>query len=216
MSTSPSQLTPPPFSPTSFARYPPASRLLRLSHYLHSGVHPPLSPPSGLAVSPNPAALTASLTAALTLATATCLETLDTDLYATLTDPDNPTLPPALAAAILNDPTPRDTTWITTANTTYTTTLKTHESSLATSKTNLLKDGIRTGYLLLADLYTSRGLHTLTLKSLLRSRDYCTSNAHNTNLCVKVLTTSLLLKNYSHGESAGRARGDTGWFSHAI
>jgi len=65
-------------------------------------------------------------------------------------------------------------------------------------RTNLQKENIRVGYNDLGDFYYNRGDLNSALKCYVRTRDYCTTGKHITQMCLNVIKVSIEMGNYAH------------------
>eukprot|EP01116_Phalansterium_solitarium_P022286 TRINITY_DN7301_c0_g1_i1.p1 TRINITY_DN7301_c0_g1~~TRINITY_DN7301_c0_g1_i1.p1 ORF type:complete len:502 (+),score=174.11 TRINITY_DN7301_c0_g1_i1:841-2346(+) len=72
------------------------------------------------------------------------------------------------------------------------------EVELTNSRTNLIKESIRSAYHELADVYCNRGELSNALKMYARSRDYCGSSKQVVALSLAVVRVGVDLGNYSH------------------
>mmetsp|Transcript_18915 Transcript_18915/g.49627 ORF Transcript_18915/g.49627 Transcript_18915/m.49627 type:complete len:475 (-) Transcript_18915:524-1948(-) len=70
------------------------------------------------------------------------------------------------------------------------------EGELNQNKSNLVKESIRQGYNELGQYHYSRGDLNQAMKFYVRTRDYCTSNRHMAEMCVRVIQVSVDLNNY--------------------
>ena len=59
-----------------------------------------------------------------------------------------------------------------------------------------MKESIRQGYNELGQYHYSRGDLNQAMKFYVRTRDYCTSNRHMAEMCVRVIQVSVDLNNY--------------------
>ena len=72
------------------------------------------------------------------------------------------------------------------------------EAELNISRSNLVKESIRRGYVALGDLLFSRGDTQEAFRQHLRSRDYCTTPQQTVQMCLSVVRCALVMKNYLH------------------
>ncbi|KAJ8510780.1 hypothetical protein OPV22_001214 [Ensete ventricosum] len=72
------------------------------------------------------------------------------------------------------------------------------ENELNAYKTNLIKESIRMGYNDLADFFYAHGQLGDAFKNYVRTRDYCTSSKHISQMCLNVILVSIELGQYMH------------------
>lgn len=65
-------------------------------------------------------------------------------------------------------------------------------------QTNLIKESIRMGYNDFGDFYYSHGQLGDAFKSYVRTRDYCTTSKHITQMCLNVILVSIELGQFMH------------------
>lgn len=65
------------------------------------------------------------------------------------------------------------------------------ESELAQAKSRVVKESIRMGHMEVGNLLMERGLVQEALKSYFRSRDFCSTPQHNTDMCIAVAIASV-------------------------
>ncbi|KAH7686844.1 26S proteasome regulatory subunit Rpn7/COP9 signalosome complex subunit 1 protein [Dioscorea alata] len=72
------------------------------------------------------------------------------------------------------------------------------ENELNGYRTNLIKESIRMGYNDFGDFYYSHGQLGDAFKSYVRTRDYCTTSKHITQMCLNVILVSIELGQFMH------------------
>ncbi|CAL9206774.1 unnamed protein product [Musa hybrid cultivar] len=72
------------------------------------------------------------------------------------------------------------------------------ENELNSYKTNLIKESIRMGFNDLADFFYSHGQLGDAFKNYVRTRDYCTSSKHISQMCLNVILVSIELGQFMH------------------
>ncbi|KAF0984872.1 hypothetical protein FDP41_000771 [Naegleria fowleri] len=90
-----------------------------------------------------------------------------------------------------------DTEWIAQVDRAATKQQEKLEVELNAHKTNLIKESIRVGHNDLGDFHLERGNLQESLKSYLRTRDYCTSSKHVNEMCLNVIRVSIEMGNYA-------------------
>jgi len=90
-----------------------------------------------------------------------------------------------------------DTEWINQVDRSATKQQEKLEIELNAHKTNLIKESIRVGHNELGDYHLERGNLQESLKSYLRTRDYCTSSKHVNEMCLNVIRVSIEMSNYA-------------------
>ena len=93
---------------------------------------------------------------------------------------------------------PRDDAWVDAIEKKAHAQLDKLESDLASHKTSLVKESIRMGQNDLGDFHRSRGDFAAALKCYVRTRDYCTTSKHTIAMCLRVITVSIHMGNYTH------------------
>ncbi|CAL9782220.1 unnamed protein product [Musa acuminata subsp. burmannicoides] len=72
------------------------------------------------------------------------------------------------------------------------------ENELNSYKTNLIKESIRMGFNDLADFFYAHGQLGDAFKNYVRTRDYCTSSKHISQMCLNVILVSIELGQFMH------------------
>ncbi|XP_020263310.1 COP9 signalosome complex subunit 1-like [Asparagus officinalis] len=72
------------------------------------------------------------------------------------------------------------------------------ENELNGYRTNLIKESIRMGYNDFGDFYYSHGHLGDAFKNYVRTRDYCTTSKHITQMCLNVILVSIELGQFMH------------------
>lgn len=90
-----------------------------------------------------------------------------------------------------------DESWIEMTERTSNQTLSRLESDLATSKTTMVKESIRLGYMEIGHFYTQRGNLNNALKAYIRTRDYCTTPRHTLDMCICVISVAIELGQFT-------------------
>ena len=72
------------------------------------------------------------------------------------------------------------------------------EAELMAAKTTMVKESIRLSFNDIGDLHYERGNLNETMKSYLRTRDYCAIPKHTLDLCVRVVSVSLDLNQFGN------------------
>ncbi|KAK9768855.1 hypothetical protein K7432_000189 [Basidiobolus ranarum] len=95
----------------------------------------------------------------------------------------------------------QDSAWIETTNKRNKLHAEKLEAELKNYKNNLIKESIRMGHKDLGDHYYHCGDLATALKCYSRTRDYCTTAKHITNMCMSVIQVSIEMKNFNHVQS---------------
>ncbi|CAG5112149.1 Oidioi.mRNA.OKI2018_I69.chr2.g6394.t1.cds [Oikopleura dioica] len=88
--------------------------------------------------------------------------------------------------------------WIATVTSQVATITDRLENDIKQYKNSAIKESIKRGYEELAEHKIKAGDLTGALKCYYQSRDYCLQPTHIRNMCLNVITTSVLLGNYAH------------------
>ncbi|THU56250.1 hypothetical protein C4D60_Mb11t15300 [Musa balbisiana] len=72
------------------------------------------------------------------------------------------------------------------------------ENELNSYKTNLIKESIRMGFNDLADFFYAHGQLGDAFKNFVRTRDYCTSSKHISQMCLNVILVGIELGQFMH------------------
>uniref|UniRef100_A0A7S2H012 PCI domain-containing protein n=1 Tax=Octactis speculum TaxID=3111310 RepID=A0A7S2H012_9STRA len=86
--------------------------------------------------------------------------------------------------------------WVEEVERRATATLESLNTDINQAKANLEKDTIRAGYNALGEFFYNRGDLNQAMKYFVRTRDYCSTNRHMTDMCLKVIHVSMDVQNY--------------------
>ncbi|EPS64067.1 hypothetical protein M569_10712, partial [Genlisea aurea] len=75
------------------------------------------------------------------------------------------------------------------------------ENELNAYRTNLIKESIRMGYNDFGDFYYAHGQLPEAFKNYIRTRDYCTTAKHITNMCMNAILVSIEMGQFTHVSS---------------
>jgi len=93
---------------------------------------------------------------------------------------------------------PRDDVWFEAVHKKAAQTLEKLEADLTTHKTSLVKENIRMGHNDLGEFHSECGDFPQSLKSFVRTRDYCTTSKHTVSMCLNVIKVSIHMANFTH------------------
>ncbi|RCH83363.1 cop9 signalosome complex subunit [Rhizopus azygosporus] len=102
-----------------------------------------------------------------------------------------------------------DQSWIDHVRITSKATLESLENELKVAKSKLLKEEMRACYIKLGEFYWRCGDGPAAIRNFVRTRDYCTTNQHTTEMCFKTIKVYLDECNFSHVIQTYLARAET-------
>ena len=86
--------------------------------------------------------------------------------------------------------------WVNTTESKLSLQLETLKARLSSSQSHLSKESIRQSYLALSSFHKKQGDYQNSVRCLLSSRDYCTTNMQIASVCIDIMEVGILWRNY--------------------